>query len=333
MTGIWGKVCAAVALLATGAAAPLPERAGFDLVVLGARGGIEDGNLSSYLIHPEGDPRAVTCDAGTLVNGIRVALDKGAFGKVTAPKGSTLSPVGQVLRGDIKGYLISHAHLDHVSGLIIASPDDAPKPIYALASVNAELGRSYFRPGPWSNFTDRGAEPRLGKYHVVDLAPGAATALADTAMQVTAFPLAHAGLDSTAFLIERSGGQGLLCFGDTGPDAVEKSDRLARLWDAVAERVRQRRLRAMVIETSFASDRPDDKLFGHLTPKWLLAELHALERRVGKGGLKGMTIVIGHVKFALDRVQPQARIRSELEAGNDLGVRFVMAEQGLHLRL
>ena len=38
---------------------------GFDVVVLGGLGGVQDGNLSSFLIHPHGDDRAVTCDAGT----------------------------------------------------------------------------------------------------------------------------------------------------------------------------------------------------------------------------------------------------------------------------
>ena len=52
---------------------------GFDVVALGALGGIEDGNLSAWLVHPHGDDRAVTCDAGTLVNGLRVAEEKGAF--------------------------------------------------------------------------------------------------------------------------------------------------------------------------------------------------------------------------------------------------------------
>src|SRR3954468_15785843 len=63
------RALALAALLAT-AAAPAPS--GFDMVVLGARGGIEDGNLSSYLIRPQGDARGVTCDAGTLVQGLRV---------------------------------------------------------------------------------------------------------------------------------------------------------------------------------------------------------------------------------------------------------------------
>src|SRR5258708_36713171 len=76
---------------------------GFDIVSLGALGGIQDGNLSANLIRPHDDDRAVTCDAGTLVNGLRVAGETGGLDR-------------------IKGYLISHAHLEHVAGLIIASP-------------------------------------------------------------------------------------------------------------------------------------------------------------------------------------------------------------------
>src|SRR6266542_3743743 len=175
---------------------------GFDLVVLGALGGIQDGNLSASLIHPHGDNRGVTCDAGTLVNGLRVAEEKGAFANV-------------------------------------AVPADAPQ---------------------------------LKKYAIAELTPGATTPIADTAMTVTAFPLAHGGVESTAFLLE-SGGDGILCFGDTGPDAVEKGTRLADVWAAVAERVKQKRLKAIVIEVSYTSDRPDNLLFGHLTPRWLMEEL------------------------------------------------------------
>lgn len=322
---------AVLAALALGVAIPAHADPGFDVLVLGARGGIEDGNLSAYLIRPQGDSRGVTCDAGTLVAGLRVAEARGALADAAVPAGSPLSRVGHVLRNDIKGYLISHAHLDHVSGMIIASPEDSAKPIYALPSVQAELGRSYFRPGPWNNFTDRGAEPRLGKYHAVDLVPGEAVSLADTAMRVTAFPLAHAGTESTAFLVEH-GRDALLCLGDTGADAVEHSDRLRALWAAVAERVRDRRLKAIVIEVSFPSDRPDALLFGHLTPAWLLRELRVLEQLAGKGTLAGMPVVVSHIKFALETEQPQRRILSELNAANDVGVRFILPEQGDRFR-
>ena len=170
----------AVAVLAVSALLPGAPRAiaadGFDLVVLGALGGIQDGNLSASLIHPHGDDRAVTCDAGTLVNGLRVAEEKGAFAAITVPADTDQSRVGYVLTTRIKGYLISHAHLDHVAGLIIASPDDSKKPIYALPSVAADLVDTYFNWKAWPNFTDRGKAPQLKKYALSDLAAGVADA-------------------------------------------------------------------------------------------------------------------------------------------------------------
>ncbi len=300
---------------------------GFDVVALGALGGIEDGNLSAWLIHPHDDMRAVTCDAGTLVNGLRVADEKGAFKELTVPAGSGLSRVGYVLTDRIKGYLVSHAHLDHVGGLVIASPDDSKKPIYALASVNAALAASYFNWQAWPNLADRGKAPQLKKYTYEDLAPATATPLKETNMSVTAFPLSHGGVESTAFLLE-SGQESMLCFGDTGPDSVEKSTRMHDVWTAVAQRVKQHRLKAIIIETSYTSDRPDNLLFGHLTPKWLLASLHELDRAAGGNALRGLPIVVSHIKYSLTEEQPQKKIQQELEAGNDLGVRFILPAQG-----
>jgi 3',5'-cyclic-nucleotide phosphodiesterase len=324
----------AAAVLAMLALLPGAHRAiaadGFDLVVLGALGGIEDGNLSASLIHPHGDDRAVVCDAGTLVNGLRVAEEKGAFASITVPADTDQSRVGYVLTTKIKGYLISHAHLDHVAGLVIASPDDGKKPIYALPSVTADLVETYFNWKAWPNLTDRGKAPQLKKYTLSDLAPGMATPLTDTAMTVTAFPLMHGGMESTAFLLE-SDGEGILCFGDTGPDAVQKSTRLHDVWTAVAERVKQKRLKAIVIESSYTSDRPDNLLFGHLTPRWLLASLRDLDKQAGGNAIKGLPVVVSHIKYALTKEQPQKQILQELEAGNDMGVRFVIPEQGSRL--
>src|SRR5436190_20161712 len=100
---------AAIALAALPFGAPRAIAAdGFDLVVLGALGGIQDGNLSASLIHPHGDNRGVTCDAGTLVNGLRVAEEKGAFATVTVPADSPQSRVAYMLTNAVKGYLISH---------------------------------------------------------------------------------------------------------------------------------------------------------------------------------------------------------------------------------
>jgi 3',5'-cyclic-nucleotide phosphodiesterase len=300
---------------------------GFDVVALGALGGIQDGNLSAWMIHPHDDTRAITCDAGSLVNGLKIADEKGALSGIQVPPGAGLSRVGYVLTDRIKGYLISHAHLDHVEGLVIASPDDGKKPIYALPSVNAALVDSYFNWQAWPNFTDRGKAPQLKKFALEDLKPGDATSLKDTKMTVTAYPLSHGGVESTAFLIE-SGSDALLCFGDTGPDAVEKSTRMRDVWAAAAGKVRQHQLRAVVIESSYTSDRPDKLLFGHLTPKWVLEGLRELDRAAGGNALKGLPVVISHIKYSLTGEQPQGKMLQELEAGNDLGVKFVIPAQG-----
>jgi 3',5'-cyclic-nucleotide phosphodiesterase len=89
--------------------------------------------------------------------------------------------------------------------------------------------------------------------------------LRDTKMSVTAFPLSHGGIESTAFVVE-SDGDIVVYFGDTGPDPVEKSTGMRDVWAAVAAKARQRRLKAILIESSYTSDRPDSQLFGHLTP-------------------------------------------------------------------
>ncbi len=300
---------------------------GFDVVALGALGGIQDGNLSAWMIHPHDDTRAVTCDAGSLVNGLRVAEEKGALGGVTVPSGANMNRIGYVLTDRIKGYLVSHAHLDHVAGLLVASPDDSKKPIYALASVNSALVDTYFNWQAWPNFSDRGKAPQLKKYALDDLKPAIATPIKDSKMTVTAFPLSHGGVESTAFMIE-SGSDALLCFGDTGPDAVEKSTKLKDIWSAVAGKVKQRQLKAIVIESSYTSERPDNLLFGHLTPKWVLEGLRELDRAAGGGAVKGLPVVISHIKYSLTSEQPQKKMLQELEAGNDVGVKFVIPAQG-----
>ena len=304
---------AALALVAS----PLHAQS-FDVTAIGVRGGVDDGNLTAWMIAPHGDSKAVMCDAGSLVNGIEAARAKGSL------KGSRET----ILHDDIRGYMISHAHLDHLAGMLIAAPDDSKKPIYVLPSVGQKILDSYFNWDAWANFTDRGKAPALGTYKLTDLTPGATRPIDGTAMTLTAYPLAHGGVESTAFLVE-SGKASLLCLGDTGPDSLEKQPRLAQLWQAVAPRVREHSLKAIIIEVSYASDRPDKLLFGHLTPAYLLRSLHELETAAGgKGSLKGLPIIVSHIKPALSGPDPRVTIMRELNAGNDLGVRFILPDQG-----
>jgi cAMP phosphodiesterase len=296
----------------------LQAQTAFTVIPLGVKGGLDESNLSSYLVAAGSTKDFIALDAGTLYTGIRVAI----------AQGSLPAPVSRVLRENIKAYFISHPHLDHVAGLIINSPDDSNKTIYGLPSCLSVLQDNYFTWKSWANFGDEGEKPLLRKYHYAPMNPGQETAIAGTTLAVTAFPLSHGNpYESTAFLV-RSGDAYLLYLGDTGPDSVEHSDKLHRLWQAAGPLIKAGRLKAIFIEVSFPSGQPDTGLFGHLTPHWLMEELRDLAQIAGPQTLKGFPVVITHIKPSGDQ---KAVIRNELNAANPLNVKLIFPEQGRRL--
>lgn len=305
----------------------------FELVTLGDTGGIKDGNLSAFLLRSVNDENYVALDAGSLVNGIDVALANNAFSHLTTPPDPKLQANGNILHHHVKAYLISHGHLDHVAGLLIASPSDNNKTIYALESVNKTMSDTYFNWQAWANFTNRGIKPQLNKYDVVDLAPQQTSLIKDTQLKVTAFSLSHP-LESTAFVIENQNDM-FVYFGDTGPDEVEKQGKLAVVWQYLANSMEHKRLRGMVIEVSFDNKRPDNLLFGHLTPKYLMQELtkfHLLAKN--KTQFEDMKIVISHIKYSLKSGEnPRKVVAKQLQEANTLGFHFILAQQGQVLML
>lgn len=287
----------------------------FRVIPLGVKGGIDESNLSAYMIAPQGSNDYVCLDAGTLHYGIEKAI-KSKLLRGTAT---------DVLRKNIRGYLISHAHLDHLSGLIINSPDDSAKNIYGLDYCLEVLKDKYFTWKSWANFANEGDQPALGKYHYTTLTPGIETPLQNTAMQVTAFVLSHSNpYQSTAFLVRHKETY-VLYLGDTGADSVEHSDKLHQLWEQVAPLMKAKKLKALFIETSFTNEQPDKQLFGHLTPHWLMEELKHLASLAGKEALNNFPVVITHMKPGGNREQ---MIRTQLKAYNPLHVKLIFPEQG-----
>jgi len=78
--------------------------------------------------------------------------------------------------------------------------------------------------------------------------------------------------ESTAFLIN-SNGNYILFAGDTGPDQVEGVDRLSIVWKRIAPLIRNGSFKGIFMEISYTSDQPDNLLFGHLTPYWMMTEM------------------------------------------------------------
>ena len=303
-------------------------QAGFEVVALGVEGGVRDGNLTSYLIRADGDTEWLALDAGTLLPGIAKGVERGSFPEAAPQRAAVLKPEGQVFLRRVGAIFLSHAHFDHVAGLILGTPAiDSPKTLYGLPATLDALVAHVFNGVLWANFTDRAKG--LGLLRLEPITPGVPVPLPPTRLTGEVYRLDHAGQGSSMLRVA-NGIETFAYFGDTGPDAVDRASALDRAWRALAPLVRAHCLKGLIIECSYPNGQPDDRLYGHLTPDWLLKELKKLESHAGgSGSLKGLPVVISHVKPSLQAdADPEATILDELNQGNDLGVVFVRMTQG-----
>lgn len=291
------------------------QPAAFTIVPLGVKGGLDESNLSAWLVAKAGSDQFVCLDAGTIYTGITRAIAKGSL------KGEEK----EILKNQVKAYCISHPHLDHVAGLILNSPDDSAKTIYGLPFCLDVLRDNYFSWKSWANFGDAGDKPQLKKYHYQPLDTSTEIEIAGTGLFLRAFLLSHSSPgQSTAFLL-RNGENYLLYLGDTGADAVEHSSALARLWEFVAPLIQSKKMKGIMIEVSYANAQPDKQLFGHLTPKWLMTEMQSLAALAGKENMKGLNLFITHLKPA-DGIE--IKIKKELDALNAMQLNIYVPKQG-----
>lgn len=292
----------------------------FDLVPLGIYGGEQEDNLSAYLVGTPKDTAFLCLDAGTINTGIRKAI------ALKSLNGS----VETILHNQIKGYFISHGHLDHLSGLIINSPADSKKNIFAIDPVLQILQNHYFITDTWINFGDQGQKPILGKYHYNSLQEGLETQVPNTALSLTAYELSHVNPYKSSAALVHYDNHYLLYLGDTGADRVEKSDQLDKLWNNIAPLIKNKQLNSILIEVSFPNNQPENLLFGHLTPNLLLEELLKLKEKTGLKNLQGLSIVVTHRKPTGNN--PEI-IKNELLKNNPLKVNYIFPEQGKKIRL
>jgi 3',5'-cyclic-nucleotide phosphodiesterase len=287
----------------------------FKIIPLGVYGSTHESNLSSYMLAIKNTDDYVCLDAGVLHDGIEKAIQQKSIS----------GNAGDNLKKDIKGYLISHPHLDHVAGLIINSPDDSSKNIYALSFCINTIEEKYFNWESWANFGDEGEKPQLKKYHYVNLSEDSETALTNTKMFVRPFELSHGNpYKSTAFLV-RYDSCYILYLGDTGADTIEHSNKLQLLWNYIAPLIQHNQLKGIFIEVSFPDEQPKDKLFGHLTPALLMNEMKKLSTLSGASSLKKIPVVITHIKPVGDN---EMLIRKELKQQNNLQLKLIFPRQG-----
>ncbi|EAM2342702.1 3',5'-cyclic-nucleotide phosphodiesterase [Salmonella enterica] len=303
----------------------------FELIPLGVYGGTDTSNLTSFLLKSSKHNKYICLDAGTVATGIDKALKQGSINL-----GERKNRTGFVFRNLIDSYWISHGHLDHIAGLVALSPEDTNKNIYGINSTITSLRDYYFNWVSWPNMTNEGLHP-LDKYNLISVDILSKFNIGETGLKGVAYPLDHGvnpvtgiAYPSSALKISE-GDNEFVFFGDTGPDAEQKSKKLNDIWVSLADDVKQKKLKAIAIEVSYNNGRQAKNLMGHLNPKALYFELSKLEKYSGgKGSLRGLKVFIIHVKPINDLTGLEAsnKIMKELMSYNDLGVVFIRPKQG-----
>jgi cAMP phosphodiesterase len=289
---------------------------GFTIIPLGVKGGLDESNLSAYLVKANGAEQFICLDAGTIYAGLQKAANLDYFTPLTDPT--------EIQKKYINSYFISHGHLDHTAGLVINSPGDSfKKNIYVIPSVVDVLKSSQFSSKSWSNFANEGDKPIIGKYQYQYLVPEKEIEVGTAGVDVTPFVLSHVKpYESTAFLV-RNQSDYIVYLGDTGPDEVEKSTQLKNLWNHLAPLIQHNQLKAIFIEVSFSNKVADGSLYGHLTPHWLMKEMEILHQLAGDH-LKDVAIMITHIKPCENC---ETIIKEELQKANSLGLKLYFPKQ------
>jgi 3',5'-cyclic-nucleotide phosphodiesterase len=309
----------------------------FSTFVLGASGGLNEANLTSYLLaHPDADGY-IAFDAGTLLAGIRTAINKNSFSDVKVPADADVTLEGWIM-SQIQAYLITHPHLDHVSGLVLNSVDDTSKPIFGSNHTINTIRDHLFNWQVWPNFGNEGEGFQISKYSYQRVEPTVEIPIGDTGYFLEPHLLSHASpYESTAYRV-RVGEDYVLFIGDSGADEVEGSDRLHRIFERIAPLVREGKLQGIYLEVSFPNGHPKEQLFGHLTPEWMMSEMRNLAELVNpdspQEALQNLTVIVTAIKPSYHvGPAPRETITQELKELNDLNIRIIVPQQGQRINL
>ncbi len=302
----------------------------FQVIVLGSTGGPRENNLSGYLFSPVDTEEWIALDAGSLLGGIDVALVQNSLRHVSF-RDKKLTPAAEMLTKKVLSFLLSHAHLDHILGLVINSQIDSPKTILGIDPTIDNLRDHIFNGLIWPNYGSEGVEPMIRLYTYVRLSLHKRHKIPRSSLNVEAFLLSHPhGYPSTAFLIEHND-LFFLYIGDTSSDLLEPEKHLTRIWERIAPLIQTKKLRGIMLECSYTHAQAAQVVYGHLDPSLMLKELHRLQE-IAATPLEGFKVTVTHRKELLHQgVDAIAQIQKELLELNDLGISFVFPKQGERL--
>ncbi|KAJ3806602.1 cyclic-AMP phosphodiesterase [Lentinula aff. lateritia] len=263
----------------------------FALVCVGSGGGPLESDLSGYLLKPykeEWDSGIIALEAGSGQGTLhRLLQQEPDLFKTQSSAKRTYS--ASEIYTFVRCFLITHAHLDHISSLIISTGSfgGPRKRVYGNKEMLEDLEGIYnWRAWPnLASYDENDEDFKLlysplvpnGKYHTV---------FPDISVQIV--PINHGTTDvgpysSSAFFIRSDSHPSkreFLFFGDVEPDSVTSATpKIIDVWRRAAPMI-PNTLSTIFIECSWPSGRPDDMLHGHLSPEHLRDELVVLATEV-----------------------------------------------------
>ncbi|GAA5858238.1 hypothetical protein JCM8547_005704 [Rhodosporidiobolus lusitaniae] len=328
---------------------PEGQQPAFELLVLGCGGGPIETNLSSFVVKPYSKQWTDGCtglEGGSTIGalasliernpyafegfGLEIGVDAHELEAAEAatggagPDGADLPHVGVGREGGGKAaakvwdliscFAITHAHLDHIAGLIISSAAcrPPPKPVWGIKRTIQNIER-LMDGGVWPMLGGWDDSVTIGRaYHYKHIPTPAIDALPlSPGLSFHAFPLSH-GLDpsffhrkptangagaakkecaecydSTAFFVrEENSGKELLFFGDVEPDSISKRSLNLDIWKVAAPKIARGQLNIIFLECSYPTSQPAHQLYGHFSPPFILEEMVVLADLVKEERLK-----------------------------------------------
>ena len=310
----------------------------------------EPVNFSNGVIQPIISPRPTNGPAnenGTDTPQIdgdkpKLVLSTGPLAEFELPHTSPKANAAYFVRNLITTYLITHPHLDHISGFVINTAGfqhtSRPKRLAGLPVTIDAFKSHVFNDVLWPNLSDEDGGVGLVSY--MRLAEGGNLAIGEgegrgyievcDGLAVKGWSVSHgkcmhnhgrhssgsghtqeafteslsrrpsqnvnAGtsqgyqhnqnhgpcvIDSSAFFLrDDHTGKEILIFGDVEPDSLSLSPRTVQVWSDAAPKIATGLLKGIFIECSYDESQSDDTLFGHLSPRHVIAELQVLAEKV-----------------------------------------------------
>ncbi|KAI9067073.1 hypothetical protein FKP32DRAFT_1564511 [Trametes sanguinea] len=317
----------------------------FDVFAVGCGGGPYEDNLSSYFVKATDAPwkdGIVAIEAGSGLGALRRLLKTRpeVFHSPTESDTSDKLTPAEVYSW-IRSYIISHPHLDHLSGLVLSAGSTASTstPVYGTQHT-LETIADIFSGKIWpalASWTDEPGKPlRLSRLSPQDGYVPITESLSVRTMVVSHGPSSptsssseHSPYESSAFFLQHvPSARELLFFGDVEPDALSSRPNNRDVWRTAAPKI-PAVLSALFIECSWPDGRADEQLYGHLSPAHLTEELCNLAREVVASRVRSRVNPDEDSSSNSDTERPNTRRRKRLRRSDsdvqDVDVRGALA--------